>query len=59
MKTLAIGLVAFLLFASLAAGSPEVGSDAWCDNMKAKSKADWTANEAKEYAKSRIFKSDD
>ena len=53
-------MVAPILFAaSLAACSPEVGSEAWCNNMKEKAKADWTANEAKEYARSCIFKSDD
>jgi len=53
-------IVASVLFATqLAACSPEAGSEAWCKNMKEKPKADWTANEAKEYAKSCIFKSDD
>lgn len=44
----------------LAAGcSPEVGSKAWCEAMDEKPKGDWTANEATEYAKSCIFRSDD
>lgn len=48
-----------ILFAtfSLAACSPEVGSDAWCRKMDDKPTGDWTANEAGEYAKSCIFRS--
>lgn len=38
--------------------APKVGSDAWCKKMDAKAKGDWTANEAGEYAKSCVFKSD-
>ena len=47
-----IGAVAVLL----AACSPEVGSDEWCNDMKEKSKADWTANEASDFAKSCVLK---
>jgi len=36
--------------------APEVGSDKWCSNMKEKPKADWTANEAGDFAKHCIFK---
>ena len=36
--------------------APEVGSEAWCNKMGEKPKGDWTANEAKEYAKSCLFK---
>ena len=43
----------------LAACAPEVGSDAWCENMDEKSKGDWTANEATDYAKNCVFKSGD
>ena len=35
----------------LGACSPEVGSEAWCDDMKQKAKGDWTANEAADFAK--------
>lgn len=45
----------FLLFL-LAACAPEVGSDGWCKNMKEKPKADWTANEAKNFATHCILK---
>ncbi|MCH1924082.1 DUF3012 domain-containing protein [Shewanella sp. C32] len=43
----------------LSACAPEVGSDAWCQQMKQKSAGDWTANEATDYAKHCVFKSDD
>ena len=35
----------------LGACSPEVGSEAWCRDMKEKPKGDWTANEAADFAK--------
>jgi len=44
------------LLAALAAWAPEVGSDAWCESMDEKAKGDWTANEAKEYAKNCVLK---
>ena len=31
--------------------APEVGSKAWCEKMAEKPKADWSANEAADYAK--------
>ena len=46
--------LAFLL--SLSACAPEIGSEKWCANMKEKSKADWTANEATDFAKHCILK---
>ena len=36
--------------------APEVGSEAWCDDMSEKSKGDWTANEAKDYARHCILR---
>ncbi len=48
--------IIFLFVLVLAACAPEVGSDAWCEDMAEKSKGDWTANEAAEFAKSCIFK---
>lgn len=44
------------LFLLITACGPEVGSDAWCKNMKAKKKADWTLVESKDYAKHCLFK---
>lgn len=43
----------------LTACEPEVGSDAWCENMVDKSKGDWTANEATAFARSCVFKAYD
>jgi len=39
--------------------SPEVGTPAWCESMDEKAKGDWSANEAADYAKNCIFRSDD
>jgi len=36
--------------------SPEIGSEEWCANMKAKPTGDWTQTETGEYAKNCIFK---
>ena len=49
----AVALVAALVL--LAACSPEVGSEAWCAEMKDKPKGDWTANEATDFAKHCLF----
>lgn len=48
-----------LVTASLVACAPEVGSDAWCEDMAEKAKGDWTANEAADFAKHCIFKTYD
>lgn len=40
----------------MSACSPEVGSEKWCEDIKKKPKGEWTANEAKDYAKHCIFK---
>ena len=50
---LASGFVAAIF---LAACAPEVGSDAWCEDMDEKAKGDWSTNEAKEYANSCVFR---
>ena len=44
-------LSAILLIVGLASCSPEIGSEAWCADMKEKAKGDWTANEAADFAK--------
>ena len=50
-------LVSALGFLALLFGcSPEVGSEQWCSDMKEKSKADWTANEAADFAKHCVLK---
>ena len=50
-----IGLSLAFLF-SLSACAPEIGSEKWCADMKEKSKSDWTANEATDFAKHCILK---
>lgn len=45
-----------LLASQLLACTAEVGSDKWCKNMKQKPKGEWSANEAKDYAKHCLFK---
>ena len=42
-------------FIVLPSCTPEVGSEAWCTNMKEKPKGDWTTNEATAYTKDCIF----
>lgn len=48
-----------LMLFGIAACAPEVGSEKWCQNMESKPKGDWTANEATDYAKHCLFKTDD
>lgn len=45
-----------ILALGLTACAPEVGSEKWCANMKAKPKGDWTTNEALDYAKHCVLK---
>lgn len=47
----------FLLF-GLTACDPEVGSKEWCEIMGDKPKADWSANEAADFAKNCVLASD-
>lgn len=55
MKKLFLVLLALSAIA-LSACAPEVGSDAWCKDMKEKPKGDWSANEAADFAKHCVFK---
>lgn len=55
IKFLKVFLLLSLIF-TLPACSPEVGSEAWCEDMVEKPKRDWTVNEAAEFAKSCVFK---
>ncbi|QIZ77052.1 DUF3012 domain-containing protein [Ferrimonas lipolytica] len=49
-------LVGLLFVGVLLTGcSPEIGSEQWCKQMKEKPSADWTATEAKDFAKHCIF----
>ncbi len=43
-------LLIFMAMVALSACAPEVGSDGWCKAMSDKDKADWSANEAVDYA---------
>lgn len=49
-----VGVLAFVVL--LVACGAEVGSEKWCGKMENKAKGDWTATEAKDYAKHCVFK---
>lgn len=50
-------LMVVLLFGFFASAcSPEIGSVEWCDALKEKDKADWTAREAADFTKHCLFK---
>ncbi|NKF49225.1 DUF3012 domain-containing protein [Shewanella sp. WXL01] len=55
IKHIAKATAAIALIFGLAACAPEVGSEAWCKDMKEKPKGDWTANEAADFAKHCVF----
>ena len=50
-KLLCLSLLSLLL----AACSADIGSEAWCGDLKEKPKGDWTASEAADFAKHCIF----
>ena len=54
-RTICLVIVAFVTI-FLEGCSPEVGSEKWCGNLKAKPKGDWSFNEAADYAKHCILK---
>ena len=54
--TLPVLTTAIALLLTLTACAPEVGSDAWCEDMADKPKGDWSVNEATEFAKNCIVK---
>jgi len=56
IKKTILSTLAAAFFLSLSACAPEVGSDAWCTDMKQKDKAEWTANQATDFAKHCVFK---
>lgn len=56
MSKLIALLSVLALTVGLTACAPEVGSEAWCEQMKEKPKGDWTVNEAGDYAKHCVFK---
>ena len=57
MKAISLFVMASVL--ALAGCAPEVGSKKWCEQLAEKPKGDWTANEAKDYAKHCVFRSED
>ncbi|MFT7413407.1 MAG: hypothetical protein ACI9FO_000050 [Methylophagaceae bacterium] len=56
IKKLLAGSIALLFILTIAACSPEVGSDQWCADMKATPSGDWTSNQAADFAKHCILK---
>ena len=56
MQKILISMVSLILITACA---PEVGSEDWCAQLKEKPKGDWTATEAKDYAKHCLFKSEE
>lgn len=58
-KPLLILSTALLFSLGLSACSPEVGSEKWCQQMESKAKGDWTANQAADYTKHCIFRTDE
>lgn len=55
LKKFSIMTVLVCTLGMLQACSPEVGSKEWCADLKEKPKGDWSANEAKDFAKHCIF----
>ena len=53
-KIAAAGLVCLVSIVALSC-SPEVGSEAWCEKLNETPTADWSANEAMDYAKHCLF----
>jgi hypothetical protein len=51
---LGISVAMVTLFALACA--PEVGSDAWCAEMKETPKGEWSANDAADYARHCVLK---
>jgi protein involved in sex pheromone biosynthesis len=59
MKKPGLVIAVFSIALLLAACAPEVGSEEWCEMMEKKDKGDWSANEAKDYAKNCVFRKRD
>lgn len=55
IKKSALSIIVLLTILSSTGCTPEVGTEQWCAHMKEKSKADWTANEAGDYAEHCLF----
>ena len=55
LKRITLLIVAAAFVAMASACSPEVGSKEWCEDLRAKPKGDWSANEAMDFTKHCIF----
>ena len=55
LKRITLLIVAAAFAAMASACSPEVGSKEWCEDLRAKPKGDWSANEAMDFTKHCIF----
>jgi len=55
LKRITLLIVAAAFVGMASACSPEVGSKEWCEELKAKPKGDWSANEAMDFTKHCIF----
>jgi hypothetical protein len=53
---LSMGLTVVVMLLSTVSACSSVGSESWCNNLKETPKGDWSANEAKDYAKHCLFK---
>jgi len=54
-----IRIVVLLSLFFLMASCAKIGSKNWCEEMKQKSRGDWTFNEAKTYASKCAFRKSD
>ncbi len=55
VKKIIIAISGIFAIAALTACSPAVGSKEWCEDLKAKPKGEWTANEVTDFAKSCVL----
>lgn len=56
IKSISLLLIVSAAMISITGCAPEVGSEAWCKQMKEKDKGDWSTNEAADFAKHCLFK---
>ncbi|MBV1951759.1 MAG: DUF3012 domain-containing protein [Cycloclasticus sp.] len=56
MKKIIVTLVASAFLTLLTACSPDIGTEQWCSDMKAKTKSDWSTSQATDFAKHCVFK---
>ena len=55
LKKITLILILGLTALTLSGCPAKVGSERWCQDMKDKPKADWTANEAVDFTKNCVF----